>query len=145
MSVKYATPLHLEFNRSKLFGLYIYSVFLISLFCIYLLPLILTQKLLLLLISAVACAYVYRSQNKMQSLVWQENNYWLLHYGHETLTAELMDDSFAISWLVILHFKTDTGVSCSRLVCYDSLDSSLFRQLKVRLKVEGLKTDSMLR
>ncbi|MCW8955783.1 MAG: hypothetical protein OQL09_02790 [Gammaproteobacteria bacterium] len=96
-------------------------------------------KILLLATGAVVCVYVYKTQNKLQSLVWQEDNHWLLHVADETLVARLIDDSFAISWLVILHFKTDSNVRCSRLVCYDSLEGEQFRQLKVRLKVEGLK------
>lgn len=139
MSVKYATPLHLDLKRSKIFDLYLYSVFLITLFSIYLLPIALIMKILLSVMSVVACIYAFKSHQKPQSLVWQENNHWLLRYGKDTVSAELIEDSFAISWLVILHFKTDSGSRCSQLVCYDSLDSRLFRQLKVRLKVEGLK------
>ena len=140
MSVKYATPLELDFKRSRLFDLYVCSVFLISLFSIYLLPVIWIVKILLLLISGVACLYIYRAQYKVQRLVWQDDNHWLLVFDRETLTGELTDDGFAISWLVILHFKLDTGARYSQLICYDSLSRRVFRQLKVRLKVEGLKT-----
>jgi len=90
----------------------------------------------------VACVYAYKSHNNIKSVIWQDNNYWCLHYAKEMLTAELTDSSFANSWLVILHFKTDTGSRCSRLICYDSLDSNVFRQLKVRLKVERLTQSS---
>jgi len=138
LSIKYATPLHLEFKSSKLFGFYVYFVFFISLFSIYLLPITLSIKLLLIAICVVACLHVYRSSSKLQSIVWQEGNHWLLNDDNETLVAELDDTSFAISWLLILNFKTDTGARCSKLVCYDSLDSNIFRQLKVRLKVERL-------
>lgn len=142
MSVKYATPLHLEFKRSKLFDLYIYAVFFISIICIYLLPLVAGIKILLLLVSSVACIFAYKTQGKIHSVVWQENNYCLLRRANATIAAELTDSSFVISWLVILHFTTDSGHRCSRLICYDSLDSDLFRQLKVRLKVARLTHSS---
>jgi len=142
LSIKYATPLHLEFKSSKLFSFYVCTVFLITLFCIYLLPLNPGLKSGLLIISSVACVYAYKSHNNIKSVIWQDNNYWCLHYAKEMLTAELTDSSFANSWLVILHFKTDTGSRCSRLICYDSLDKDVFRQLKVRLKVERLTQSS---
>lgn len=139
LSVKYATPLHLEFKSSKLFALYVPGIFFISLFSIYLLPVILVIKIALVISCSLACIQAYKAQNKIQSLVWQENNHWLLHTDKATTTAELTDSSITTAWLVILHFKTETGGRCSRLICYDSLDDNLFRQLKVRLKVEGLK------
>ncbi|MFW2373938.1 MAG: protein YgfX [Gammaproteobacteria bacterium] len=139
MSVKYATPLHLEFKSSKLFGFYVCAVFLITLFCIYLLPVIPVIKMVLLPICALACIQAYKAHNHIRSVIWQEDNHWLLHYAKDTVSAELTDTGFANAWLVILHFKTETGSSCSRLICYDSLDRTVFRQLKVRLKVEGAK------
>lgn len=138
MSVKYATPLYLEFKRSKLFGLYVYFVFVITLFSVYLLPLALSIKFLLIVICGVVCLFVYKAESKLQSIVWQEGNHWLLNFDNQTLVAELNESSFAISWLLILNFTADNGARCSRVVCYDSLDSKIFRQLKVRLKVEGL-------
>ena len=138
MSAKYATPLHLEFKRSLVFALYIPGIFFITLFSIYLLPIMLAIKIALVIICSLGCIQAYRTQNTIQGMVWQENNYWLLHTDKASIAAELTDSSFATAWLVILHFKTETGRRCSRLIAYDSLDDNLFRQLKVRLKVEGL-------
>lgn len=141
MSNRYATPLHLELKKSRLLGLYVYSIFFIVVISIYLLPVAAIVKVLLAGISAITVVFVLKTQNKLRGLVWQEGNYWLLYYDNETKIASLTEDSFAISWLLILHFKTEEGGRCSQVVCYDSLHSQLFRQLKVRLKVEGLNNE----
>lgn len=139
MSVKYATPLHLNPVKSRLFKVFITLVLFASVVSIVLIPADLWIKLLLLVLCVLVCIRAYRNQAKITRLVWQEDNHWQLHCEGQIHDAELTDNCFVISWLVILHFRLDTGARAYRVICYDALDKALFRQLKVRLKVEGLK------
>jgi len=75
----------------------------------------------------------------VKTLVWKEDGEWLLEtIDGESLPATLHESTYVHPWLVVLNFRqANKRGLLSFALAPDALDSETFRELRVRLKVEG--------
>ena len=63
-----------------------------------------------------------------------DGSWGLTDYSGETCEAQLLGSSIVSPWFVLLHLRTDKKTR-HVLICWDSLESDTFRQLRVALRV----------
>ena len=72
-------------------------------------------------------------------LQWKANGSWLIRLGNEVLKAELKSGSVVTPVFSLLKFVLDDNKNFTVILFKDSIDIEKFRQLRVRINVEGLK------
>jgi len=76
--------------------------------------------------------------NGYRQLQWRADGQWLICQGHSLWNADLQQGSVVMPGFAILNFKLESRKSLSVLLFKDNIDKEKFRQLRVRLKVEGI-------
>lgn len=87
------------------------------------------------------------SNNRQRILHWQADSYWLIDQEHQLLDdifhikpqirAKLLGGSVVTTFLSVLNFKSTGGRKFNVVIFRDSLNSSDFRKLRLKLKLEG--------
>ena len=140
MSHTYATPLKLEISPSRLFLKIHVLIYFLATISILSLPWSATIQgaCIALLINFGHKTYV--SHNRLRLLIWKQENNWELWVSGLMQRLQLQGSSYISPWLAILNFKSEDGARISLVVLNDAVDRHQFRQLRVRLKVEGNKS-----
>ena len=78
-----------------------------------------------------------KSPNAVLGVIWDANNEWMLKTKvGDTLSVELMRDSYVNPMITILLFKQESKLGyISVILLKDNIDENDFRRLRVRLKV----------
>ncbi|NOY63178.1 MAG: hypothetical protein GXP10_08535 [Gammaproteobacteria bacterium] len=142
-SAPYATPLHLEPQRSRYLGGLLILMYGGAL--PLLIPLPLPVAIKLLLASVLVVGFIHHinqhfllcGKSAVKWLVWGDEDEWILHdgngkdYGHATLIS-----SYVHPKLVVLNFVTEKEAKKRRrsvVLLADSLPKDSARKLRVRL------------
>ena len=70
---------------------------------------------------------------------WQADGGWLIRLDNDVLKAQLKAGSVVTPVFSRLKFVLDDNKNFTVILFKDSIDIEKFRQLRVRIKVEGLK------
>ena len=75
-------------------------------------------------------------------MTWKDSGEWVLELEDDThYETRLLPSSYASPWLVVLNFdRAEASNKRSVTLFRDALDQELFRQLRVRLGMEGIGT-----
>lgn len=147
LSRQYASQLRLEIKPSKT-----YQAIVWVLSSIVFLSIIIVDIDSFFLKSLIAIVYVLYvlyalSNNRERTLHWQADSYWLIDQQHQLLDdafhirpqirAELLGGSVVTTFISVLNFKSTGGRKFNVVIFRDSLNSSDFRKLRLKLKLEG--------
>lgn len=144
-STKYAQPLRLEPKPSHILialltmGHLGAIALLIPLDFSIIIKLGIAAMLLVSLIVALRKQPGSVGEGGVQTLVWKADGEWLLEtVDGESLPATLHESTYVHPWLVVLNFRqANKRGLLSFALAPDALDGETFRELRVRLKVEG--------
>lgn len=80
-----------------------------------------------------------RRRGRVYRLTWKaDGSWWLEEYAGDSYSLRLSASSFVHPWLVVLNFsRAGKGSGVSVPLLPDALDPARFRQLRVRLGLEG--------
>jgi toxin CptA len=84
--------------------------------------------------------YLFRnSRRAVMNMIWEERDQWQLETTTgEIISAKLQGSSYVNPWLIVLNFRPEEGGGMvSVVVMPDSVDSTTFRRLSVKLRVYG--------
>ena len=80
--------------------------------------------------------------NKSRAMQWKPDGSWLItctdNMQEKQFNASLQSGSVVTSFFSLLKFKLDNKKILNVLIFKDNVDAEKFRQLRVRLKVEGI-------
>ena len=142
MSHTYVTPLKLEIKPS-LFFLQIHAlIYLLAAISILMLPWLFMVQCGCLVVLIYVGQKSYRKHNQSRLLIWKQANDWLISASGIMQPMQLQASSFISLWLAILNFKSENRTGVSLILFSDAVDKQQFRQLRVRLKVEGYQSVS---
>jgi len=79
------------------------------------------------------------NNNKQRSLQWQPGGGWLITDNKQKNTANLKQGSVVTTFFTSLVFTLDNKKTLTVIIFKDNINAEKFRQLRVRLKVEGIK------
>lgn len=149
MSATYATPLRLELGASRRMGGWLLAGHGLAALMLPLTPLSLSITFLLAaVILASLAGYWRRHASRMapaciRSLVWEADGLCRLHLRDGTrCRTTLYRQAFVQPWLVILHLRGPGRRQRHLVVLPDMLDTTSFRRLRVRLRMELEQTDA---
>ncbi len=94
---------------------------------------------LILLFVLIALMLQTLRNNKCRQLQWRPDGSWLITESNEQVVARLLAGSVVTPFFASLKFKTENNKSITLIIFKDNIDREKFRQLRVRLKVEGIK------
>jgi len=77
--------------------------------------------------------------NKQRSLQWQPDGGWLIADNKQQYSASLKQGSVVTTFFASLVFRLENKKILTIIIFKDSINVEKFRQLRVRLKVEGIK------
>ena len=137
-------PLQIDLQRSRLLTGYLFLLLVTVLAAIALLDAPLWFRLLLVLpvigtIIHALCHHAWRVTGAaLVELHWHGDGDWRAHTrAGEDLAMELMSDSYWHARVLVLNFRS-SGRRHSVVLLPDMLERNLFRQLRVRLLLEGV-------
>ena len=87
----------------------------------------------------VVCFFSLRN-NKSRELQWQPDGGWIIKNGRNQQRAILQSGSVILYFFAALNFKLENNKKINILLFSDNVDAEKFRQLRVRMKVEGIST-----
>ena len=145
-SPKYASPLVLKPETSRVFVGVFLAAHLGAVLAVLPLDLSLEIKISLLAILVISMFVVLRSKGlaNVKNLTWKVGGEWVLELNDGTqYETYLLPSSYISPWLVVLNFgKTNESKKRSVTLFRDALDEETFRCLRVRFGIEnGEKTD----
>jgi len=144
-SRKYATPLSLRRNPSRIAACLYVSITGFTVILILFIPLPAVAEVALIaivlgsLVYALSREWNLLAQRSIQSLTWFDGNQWQLEMAdQQKLQATLLADSVNLPYLVILNFRVAGQYWPITLILYrDSCFEEALRQLRVRLRVQA--------
>lgn len=77
--------------------------------------------------------------NQQRELHWQSDGAWLITYNKKQFKAKIDKASVVTPFFTSLNLKLENNKKISVVLFRDNVDADVFRQLRVRMKVEGLK------
>ncbi len=77
--------------------------------------------------------------NIKRTLHWQKDGRWLIENKNIKQSALLQAGSVVTPFFAALKFKLENKKTLNIILFSDSLDAEKFRQLRLRLKVQGIK------
>jgi toxin CptA len=144
-SEKFAVPFRINLKTSFILNGALLLMYLGAAYWLWVFDLNLAIKLALL--AALMVGFIYHTRRyllktgkrSVANLVWLEQDHWQLETTRgETVDANLLGSSFVNPWLVVLNFKPETGGRMWPVVILpDSVDSTTFRRLSVKLRLFG--------
>jgi toxin CptA len=139
-SPKYASPLYLKPETSRIFVALFLTGHLGAMASVLLLNFSWELKAALLIILAISLVVVLRGRGigNVSSLTWKDGGEWALKLDNGTeYETQLLPSSYVNPWLVVLNFhKAENNRGRSVTLFRDALDPESFRRLRVRLGVE---------
>ena len=79
--------------------------------------------------------------NINRRLQWQPDGSWLITHNCFQQKAKLQQGSVITAFFASLKFKLENNKKLTVIIFNDNINAEKFRQLRVRLKVEGIKPD----
>jgi len=76
--------------------------------------------------------------NKVRELQWQPDGSWLIIEKNQQQTAELQSGSVVTPFFAALKFSLENNKKMNVVLFKDNIEVEKFRQLRVRMKVEGI-------
>ncbi len=76
--------------------------------------------------------------NVGRNLQWQTDGCWLITQDNLQQKAKLRSGSVVTSFFAVLNFKLDNNKTTNVILFKDNIDGEKFRQLRIRIKVEGI-------
>ena len=138
MLKEFASLLTLELRPSAVFNYFWIVVHSLAVFAVVYASIHWYLQIFLLLLLALHFVFQRQAKNQPDKLIWLNGNDWRLYDKNnddEYTQASLTPMSFLSSWLVILVLETENEKRVNVLVLFDSLDTEIFRRLKVRLTI----------
>lgn len=74
-----------------------------------------------------------------RKLHWQANGSWLVFENNVSKEATLKQGSVITPYFACLNFEFENKAKQTIIIFKDNINAEKFRQLRVRLKVEGIK------
>ncbi len=144
-SAKFAVPFRVTLKTSFLLNSALLFMYLGAFYWLWVFDINLLLKLIVLAALIVgfihhARQYLFKNSRwAVTQLVWQDKNQWQLNMATgENVKAELLGSSFINPWLIILNFRPEQGGRMQPVVIMtDSVDSTTFRRLSVKLRLYG--------
>ena len=148
-SKKYAAPLLLEVSSSRFLLILLFSLHLLSLVLLLLMPLsifFVISGALVILTSTVYTILYHAFKNLPSSitdLIWDIEDEWFLFQKDGSKIAVALDgNSFVHPWFAVLNFQQENKLfSRSVVLLSDNVNKNDFRRLRVRLKVTSMNAD----
>jgi len=140
LSKEYASPLTLEFKRSKVIQFYLSGIHMLAATAVLISTVAVFIKVIVLVFLLISFVFQKSRSCQYKKLIWLKENDWVLFDASDNeVNANLRPLSFSCSWLVILALRTENNNVINLLVPFDALSKESFRQLKVKLTI--LKPD----
>ena len=143
LSGKYATPLLLEPGPSLALHAWLVLSHVVTILILPFMALALWPGLILMLVVCFSLSrtirlHVTRSHpDSVCAVEWFEAGTCKLQLASgKDIKVRLMPQVFMLSWLVIMHFKSDRGRVHHLVLLPEMLDRRVFRRLRVRLMIE---------
>ncbi|MCW8935387.1 MAG: hypothetical protein OQK98_11740 [Gammaproteobacteria bacterium] len=95
---------------------------------------------MLLFILLIYISYKSFKINTASELQWQKDGSWLVTQNNQTHKAKLKSGSVVTACFASLNFLFENNSNKTVVLFSDNVDSEKFRQLRVRMKVEGVKS-----
>ncbi len=139
MSRQYASQLLFEVSASKKYFYIAIGCVLLAVLSILILDIdfIFQVTLLLFLLLLVSQAL---KNNISRCLQWQPDGSWLITQNSIQHKARLKQGSVVTVFFTTLKFKLENKKTLVVVIFNDNIDAEKFRQLRVRLKVEGIQS-----
>jgi len=84
--------------------------------------------------------YLALKNNCRRVLQWQPDGQWQIEQGEQVYGARLLPGSVVTPFFSMLNFRLHAGRRVNVWLFRDNIQSEKFRQLRVRLKVEGISS-----
>ena len=144
-STKFAVPFRINLKTSFILNGALCIMYLGAFYWLWafelnlLLELILVAALIVGFINHTRQYLLKTSKRAVTNLIWQQQDQWQLETARgEIINARLMGSSYVNPWLIVLNFKPEEGGRMLPVVIMpDSVDSTTFRRLSVKLKMYG--------
>ena len=82
--------------------------------------------------------------NKLRKLQWKSDGSWLIRQRNVNYAANMLPGSVVTACFASLNFKLENSKTLNVFVFKDNINAEKFRQLRVRLKVEGIKSNKSI-
>jgi len=76
--------------------------------------------------------------NQPRELQWQPDGSWLIGQKSQQIKAKLQAGSVVTPYFSSLNFKLENNRTLNVILFKDNVDAEKYRQLRVRMKVEGI-------
>lgn len=143
-SAKFAVPFRIKLKTSfilngALLFMYFGAFFWLWVFDLSLLiKLIATAALIIGFTNHVRHHLLRNNRRSVQNLVWQDQDQWQLETSSgKLINAKLLGSSYVNPWLIVLNFRPESGRMLPIVIMPDSVDSTTFRRLSVKLRQHG--------
>ena len=138
-SRQYASPLLFNIKFSIIYqSIVIICALMIVLSVLFIDNMSVLPRMFLLLILLVLVVYSVKN-NTTRQLQWQDDGSWLIRRNNQSIKAVLLSGSVVTSFFSALNFKLENNKNLNVIIFKDSIDHEKFRQLRVRMKVEGIR------
>ncbi len=142
LSQKYKKPLNLSLKPSKYLLYFIVLIHLLAISVLFLnLDIHLILKIILFVLVIISLYLNLKKsnsiafQNYIKNIEYQKDMQWMLVSSNQKLiTANLQQNWFVLSWLVILYFKIDSNKNIITIILPDMIEKNDFRLLKLHLR-----------
>ncbi len=144
-SAKFAVPFRIKLNTSFLLNGLLLIMYLGAFSWLWafdlnvLIKLIIAAALVVGFINHMRQHLLRINKRTVVNLIWQEQDQWQLETPlGELINARLLGSSYVNPWLIVLNFKPEAGRRMLPVVIMpDSVDSTTFRRLSVKLRLHG--------
>ena len=139
---QYASQLHFKVQASKTYFSIVLIISFPALLSIYLLSSeLVLVKLFLSIVFVISTLYTLKN-NRQRELSLQSDGTWLIKQNGQKYIAELSSGSVVTPFFTVMNLKLENRKNLNLLLFRDNINPDAFRQLRVRLKVEGHKSQS---
>lgn len=137
LSRQYASQLLFEVSRSKVYQRIVITCALLAMLAIFSLDVSFFVYLILFIALSLFVFFAIRN-NCQRTLQWQPDGQWLIEWDENKCAATLQSGSVVTPFFAALNFKLENKSSLNIILFKDNMDKDKFRQLRVRMKVEGI-------
>ena len=143
-SAKFAVPFRIKLKTSFILNGALLFMYLGAFFWLWafdlslLIKLIATAALIVGFVNHVRQHLLRINKRAVHNLVWQDQDQWQLENSSgEFVNAKLLGSSYVNPWLIVLNFKPKSGRMLPVVIMPDSVDSTTFRRLGIKLRQHG--------
>ena len=139
LSRQYASQLLFEVTFSRIYQNIIYVCATLSVISVFLANINnIALNFFSLFFLIFICIIAIRN-NCSRTIQWQPDGRWLIVENNIKSVAELRAGSIVTSFFSVLNFKLDNNKKLNVVLFKDNINAEKFRQLRVRMKVEGIQ------